>query len=157
MAWGSHVPSFLAFWKRRIGTESQSSPRPEMVAYRSRMWPSEWAMAPASLVRRCSVLLRGQLDGVERFSSLRPTERRWCRRACRDIAPRTQALGRRDADEEPGRRDRDRRAGESNPKAFAPASLNLGHAESRATCARMTSALGRELQVRGAKAMISAS
>src|SRR5438093_13187844 len=118
MAWGSHVPSFLAFWKRRIGTESQSSPRPEMVAYRSRMWPSEWAMAPASLVRRCSVLLRGQLDGVERFSSLRPTERRWCRRACRDIAPRTQALGRRDADEEPGRRDRDRRAGESNPQSL---------------------------------------
>ena len=32
MACGSHVPSRLAFWKSRIGTESQSRPRPEMVA-----------------------------------------------------------------------------------------------------------------------------
>ena len=47
--------------------------------------------------------------------------------------------------------------GEGKVCLEGPASLNLGHAESRATCARMTSALGRELQVRGAKAMISAS
>ena len=32
IACGSQVPSRLAFWNRRIGTESQSSPRPEMVA-----------------------------------------------------------------------------------------------------------------------------